>query len=65
MILAADSGIERSTALRSRPAGNGFLRLVLAFALAAAHIVMNASRSRIWTMPTASSSVSSYTTRRE
>ena len=32
-ILAADSGIDRSIALRSRPAGNGFLRLVLAFAL--------------------------------
>ena len=34
MICAPESGIERSTALRSRPAGNGFLRRVLACALA-------------------------------
>ena len=30
MILVVDSGIERSIALRSSPAGNGFLRLALA-----------------------------------
>ena len=50
-IFVADSGIARSIALRSRPAGNGFLRRVLALALAAARAVMKATRSRMWTMP--------------
>ena len=50
-ILVADSGMARSMALRSSPAGNGFLRRVLVLALTAARAVMKAMRSRMWTMP--------------
>ena len=39
-ILAADSGVARSTAFRSSPAGNGFLRRVLVLAPTAARAVM-------------------------
>src|SRR5215813_6735549 len=50
MIFVADSGIDRSMALRSRPAGSGFLRRRLAVALKLARTVMNATRSRMWMM---------------
>src|ERR1700722_4062341 len=64
MMLASDSGSARSTARRSRPAGGGFFVLALLLGLAA-RAVMNARRSRIWTIPSGSSRVSLYTTRRE
>src|SRR5262249_44675272 len=54
-ILAAESGIDRSTVLRSRPAGSGFLRRRLLLPLTLARTVMKATRSRMWTMPPASS----------
>src|SRR3954452_16354244 len=65
MILASLSGSARSTARRSRPAGSGFLRLAVLGFGARAFAVMNARRSRMWTMPSGSSSVSLYTTSRE
>ena len=58
-ILAADNGMARSIALRSSPAGSGFLRLAFFSGSTAACAVMNAIRSRMCTMPTGSSSVSS------
>ena len=57
-ILVDDSGMERSIALRSRPAGSGFLRLAFFSGLTAARAVMKAIRSRMCTMPIGSSSVS-------
>ncbi len=57
-ILADDNGIDRSIALRSSPAGSGFLRLAFFSGSTAARAVMKAIRSRMCTMPIGSSSVS-------
>jgi hypothetical protein len=57
-IFVADKGMPRFTALRSSPAGSGFLRLAFFSGSTAARAVMKAMRSRICTMPTGSSRVS-------
>ena len=58
MILVAESGMERSMARRSSPAVNERPPADIDSGATAARAVMNAIRSRIWTMPTGSSSVS-------
>jgi hypothetical protein len=47
MMLASASGNARSTARRSRPAGNGFLRFGFVVSPTRAFAVMNARRSRM------------------
>src|ERR1700675_1523617 len=58
MMLASESGRARPTARKSRPAGKAFLRLALLVSETRAVAVMNARRSRMWTMPSGSSRVS-------